>query len=174
VDRDWGFRLPVSCLCLTKASLLSNYDIRIVAVADVLELRGALLAHPAGSPSITGDDHPSSCHVAARRNEIPVGIGSIYSEPTPDGNPTATWKLHGVAVDHGHRGMGVGALVVERCLEHAAAHGANVVWCTAPAGAFGFFERCGFRRTGDPVDHRGGPQYKLFAEIGPLRRSWSI
>ena len=172
---DWRLLLPVSCPQATRTSCLSNYDIRIVAAVDVLELRAALLLrHRTGSPSVAGDEHPTACHVAAHRDEMPVGIGSIHPEPMPDERRSGTWRLHGVAVDHGHRGMGVGALIVELCLEHAAGHDGRSAWCVAPAGAFGFFERYGFRRSGDPIDDRDGPQYMLFAELGPLRRSWSI
>jgi N-acetylglutamate synthase-like GNAT family acetyltransferase len=92
----------------------------------------------------------------------------------PDGYRTAAWRLHGVAVDYGHRGAGVGALIVERCLHHAAGQEARAVWCIAPAGTFGFFERYGFLRTGDPIDDNHGPQYKLFVELGSPRKSWTL
>ncbi len=154
---------------------MSDYGIRGVSAADVYELREALLLRRrGGSPSVPGDEDPTACHLAAYRDEARVGIGSIHPEPMPDGSTADTWRLHGVAVDHGHRGVGVGALIVERCLEHAAEHGARAVWCLAPAGVFGFFERYGFQRMGDPIDDPEGPQYKLFAEIEPLRRSWSL
>lgn len=154
---------------------MSDYHLQIVPSATVLDLRTALMRrHGSGSPSVLGDDHPMSSHVAAYRDKVLVGIGSIHPQRMPDGNQTDAWRLHGVAVEHGHRGAGVGALIVERCLEHAAEHGARVAWCAAPAGAFGFFERFGFRRTGDPIDASDEPQYLLFAEVGPLRRSNSI
>ena len=154
---------------------MSDYDIRIVPVADVLDLRTALLLrHHPGSPSASGDDHTAAFHVAAYYDETQVAVGSIHPEPMPDGYKTDSWRIHDLAVDHGHRGVGVGAMLLERCLEHAVGFEARVVWCLAPAGAFGFFERYGFQRTGDPIDASTGPQYLLFAQLGPLRRSWSI
>lgn len=154
---------------------MSDYDLRTVADVDVHDLRQALmLRHGTASPSIPGDDHPAALHVAAYRDEIQVAVASTHPEPMPDGYRTGAWRLHNIAVDHGHRGVGVGALLVERCLEHAAGHEARAAWCMAPAGAFGFFERYGFVRTGDPIADDAGPHYLLFAPLGPLRRSWSI
>lgn len=154
---------------------MSDYDIQAVPVGDVLDLRTALLLrHQAGSPSASGDDHPAAFHVAAFYDEVQVAIGSIHPEPMPDGYKADAWRIHDLAVDHGHRGIGVGAMLIQRCLEHAVGHEARAAWCLAPAGAFGFFERYGFQRTGDPIEASTGPQYLLFAALGPRRRSWSI
>ena len=154
---------------------MSDYAIEIVTAADVVDLRTALLLrHRGGSPLVAGDEHPDACHVAAYRDGKQVGIGSIHPEPMPDGYGTAAWRLHGVTVDHGHRGAGVGALIVERCLDHASGQEASAVWCVAPAGTFSFFERYGFQRFGDPIDDSDGPQYKLFVELEPPRKSWAI
>ena len=154
---------------------MSDYAIEIVTAADVVDLRTALLLrHRGGSPLVAGDEHPNACHVAAYRDGKQVGIGSIHPEPMPDGYGTAAWRLHGVTVDHGHRGAGVGALIVERCLDHASGQEARAVWCVAPAGTFSFFERYGFQRIGDPIDNSDGPQYKLFVELEPPRKSWAI
>jgi len=154
---------------------LSDYAIAIVTAADVLDLRSSLLQrHQTGSASVAGDEQPNACHVAAYFDQKQVAVGSIHPEPMPDGYRTAAWRLHGVAVDYGHRGAGVGALIVERCLHHAAGQEARAVWCITPAGTFGFFERYGFLRTGDPIDDSHGPQYKLFVELGSPRKSWSL
>lgn len=154
---------------------MSDYEIRRIDASTVLQLRRALLRrYRTDSPSVMGDEHPSACHIGAYRDDRLVAVGSIHPEAMPGGYRTNAWRFHGVAVDHGHRGVGVGALITERCLEHAAGREAKVVWCVAPAGAYGFFERYGFRRTGDPIDDADGPQYMLFAELGPLRRSWAL
>jgi len=146
---------------------VSDYQLQTVPASTVLELRTALvLRHGPGSASVLGDDHPMSLHVAAYRDEVLIAIGSIHPQRMPGGNQPDAWRLHGVAVDHGHRGVGIGALILDRCLEHAVEHDARLAWCTAPAAAFGFFEHFGFRRTGDPIDDAGEPNYVLFAEVG--------
>lgn len=159
---------------------MSDYDIRTVGPGDLTVLRIALLhrprtdAHASAYPILPGDEHPAAFHVAAYRDGTQVGIASIHPEPMPNGYRTGAWRIHDVAIDHGHRGRGVGAILVERCLEHAANNEARAAWCFAPAAAFGFFERYGFQRSGDPSDGPDGPGYLLYVELGPLRRSWSL
>ena len=154
---------------------LSGYKIRTAVAADVLDLRAALLLRGRDNhPPVAGDEDPTAFHVAVYREDEQVGVGSIHPEAMPEGPTTNAWRLHSVAVAHGHRGFGVGALIVERCLEHSASHDARAVWCLAPAGAFGFFDRFGFQRTGDPIENDDGPQYKLFAKARPVKRSWAI
>jgi predicted GNAT family N-acyltransferase len=69
-----------------------------------------------------------------------------------------------MAVDHGHRGYGLGGLMLRRCLEHAAQHAGRMVWCSARAEVYGFFERHGFGRRGDPFELPGiGPHYLMVA-----------
>lgn len=155
---------------------MSDYDIRTSDLGSVMPLRVALLdpAHRDPDPS-AGDEHPSARHVGAFHEDRLVGVASIHPQGMPGGYKTNSWRLVGVAVDHGHRGVGVGALLVERCLEHASGLDAKVAWCLAPAGAFGFFERLGFRRSGDPIDDPDrGPHYLLFCELGPVKRSWAL
>lgn len=113
--------------------------------------------------------------MAAFHDETAVGVASIHPQGMPGGYKTHAWRLTGVAVEFGHRGVGVGALLVERCLEHAADMDAQVAWCLAPAGVFGFFEQLGFRRSGDPIDDpERGPHYLVYQELGPLTRSWAL
>jgi N-acetylglutamate synthase-like GNAT family acetyltransferase len=156
---------------------VTSYEIRTVDVEAVADLRAALL-DPKGmlhSTATTGDEHMSARHVAAFHGGSRVGVATIHPQGMPGGSTTDTWRLTGVAVEHGHRGAGVGALLVERCLEHAAEAGAKTVWCSAPAGAFGFFERLGFGRSGDPIDDPVvGPQYLLSQQVRPVRRDWAL
>jgi N-acetylglutamate synthase-like GNAT family acetyltransferase len=159
------------------AALVTGYAVRTVRLEQVTGLRSALL-DPTGSghaATSAGDEHPSAHHVGAFLESTQVGVASIHPQGMPGGYKTDAWRLTGVAVEHGHRGSGNGALLVERCLEHAAESGAKAVWCLAPAGTFGFFERLGFGRSGDPIDDPDrGPHYLLYREVQPLRRDWAL
>lgn len=148
---------------------MSDYEIRTVTAAGVRSLRLALV----GEPEVDGDGLPEACHLGAYRDEVLVGVGSIHPESMPAGYRDGAWRVHGLGVEHGHRGIGVGALLLERLLEHAAGHDPQAAWCVAPAGVYGFFERFGFRRTGEPLEGSSGPQYLLYTPLGPLRRSWA-
>jgi len=156
---------------------VSDYDIRTVDLTEVAGLRSALLdrSGSAASDPSAGDEHPSTRHVGAFRDEVLVGVASIFPGAMPGESGTNSWRLAAIAVDYGHRGIGIGGSLAERCLEHAAALNGRSVWCIAPAGAFGFFERFGFGRSGDPIDDpNDGPQYLLFTEVRPLSRSWAL
>ena len=156
---------------------MSGYDIRTVDLGAIVEFRTALL-DPSGTGLADprpGDEHPAARHVAAFFDGVVVGSSSIHPQGMPGGFQMDAWRLAGVAVEYGHRGAGLGALLVERCLEHAAESGAKAVWCQVPAGTYGFFQRLGFGRSGDPVDDpQQGPQYLLVREVRPLRRSWAL
>lgn len=156
---------------------MSDYDIRTIGSDIAIALRTALLDRSADglADRTPGDDSPTARHIGAYYEGTLVGVASIHPQSMPGGYTAGAWRLTGVAVEHGHRGYGVGSLLVGKVLEHAASADSRVVWCFAPAGAFGFFQRHGFNRSGEPMESaEGGPQYLLFAEVGPLRRSWAL
>ena len=141
---------------------MSEFQIRPVEAADIEPLRAALLR---------GEEEPGegsrpveSFHVGGYREESLVGFASIVRHRIPGSRDPSAWEIRGIAVDYGHRGYGLGGLLLRRCLDHAAARGARVVWCRIPAGAYGFFERFGFSRHGDPFEVAGrGPHYTVTA-----------
>jgi GNAT superfamily N-acetyltransferase len=156
---------------------MSDYDLETIQPAEARPLRRALL-HPGLAPEAVdypGDTHPSARHVGAFKDGVLIGIATIHPQPMPGATRTGAWRIRDIAIDHGHRGRGVGALLLERLLEHASQHEGVVVWATVRASAFGFFERCGFLRSGAPIDDpQEGPQYLMHAAVRPLHRSWAL
>jgi len=156
---------------------VSDYEIQLIEPAEARPLRRALL-HPALPPAAVdyeADTDPSARHIGAFKDGVLVGIATIHPQSMPSMTRTGAWRLRDIAVDHGHRGRGVGAWLVERCLEHASATGGSVAWCTARVGAYGFLEHLGFRRAGAPIDDaQDGPQYLMSAELGPVEKSWKL
>jgi len=158
---------------------VSDYEIQRIEAAEARPLRRALLhpGLPPGAVDYEADTDPSVLHVGAFKDGVLVGIATIHQQPMPSamGATAGSWRIREVAVEHGHRGRGVGAWMLERCLEHASAGGGSVAWCSARVGAYGFFERLGFRRSGAPIDDpQEGPQYLMSAELGPVERSWVL
>lgn len=155
---------------------MSDYEIESIAAAEARPLRRALL-YPGARPEAAdhpGDTHPSALHLGAFKDGLLVGVATIHPQPMPGATRTGAWRVVDVAVEHGHRGRGVGALLLERLLEHAARHEGVVVWASVRVGAFGYFERCGFARSGPPLDDPAeGPQYLMHAAVRPLHRSWA-
>jgi ribosomal protein S18 acetylase RimI-like enzyme len=102
-------------------------------------------------------------------------VATTHPQPMPAATPTGAWRLRDLAVEHGHRGRGLGALLLERLLEHAANNDGKIAWATVRATAQGFLRRYGFQQSGGPIDDPAeGPQYLLYASIKPMERSWSL
>jgi GNAT superfamily N-acetyltransferase len=156
---------------------MSDYEFEVIEAAEARPLRRALL-YPGAAPEAVdypGDSHPSARHLGAFKDGVLVGVATIHPQPMPAATRTGAWRIRDVAVEHGHRGQGIGALLLERLLEHAAVHQGVVAWATVRIAAFGFFEHFGFARSGPPVDDPAeGPQYLMHAAIRPLVRSWGL
>ncbi len=129
---------------------MSDFEVRPVAVQAVRPLRQALLRPHQGIAELAylGDDHPAALHVGGFRRSRLVGIASILPDLEVTPTSGSVWRLRGMAVDHGYRGRGLGALLLHRCLAHAAAGGRSLVWCNARMAALGFYQHFGFDRQG--------------------------
>lgn len=151
---------------------MAEYDVRSIPVAEARLLRRALL-HYRRDPFLSEypcDEDPEALHVGGFRDRRLVGVASISPEPLPGDPGPDVWRVRGLVVDHGHRGYGLGGLLLDRLLDHAAAMGARIVWGIAPAAVYGFCFRHGLERHGEPlVDADGTPLYRVVARFTPAR-----
>jgi GNAT superfamily N-acetyltransferase len=151
---------------------VAEYDVRSAPLDEVRVLRRALL-HPqtdAFMSAYPGDEDHDALHLAGFREGRMVGVASIAPEPLPGEPGPDVWRVRGLVVDHGHRGHGLGELLLNRLLDHAAAMGARIVWGVAPAAVYAFFSRFGLERHGEPlVDADGTPLYRVVARFAPAR-----
>jgi ribosomal protein S18 acetylase RimI-like enzyme len=100
---------------------------------------------------------PDAFAVGAFEGEELVAVGLIG----PDGEPGA-WRIRGMATTPAARGRGAGSAVLEALLEHAAAGGAQRVWCNARTRARSLYERAGLRVVSEEVDLPAiGPHYVM-------------
>jgi len=149
---------------------MTEFEVQAVEAHQVRPMRRALLRPHQQVEELVypGDDHPEALHVGGFRHGKMVGIASIMPRPFPGHPARAAWQVRGMAVEYGQRGYGLGGLMLERCLAHAASRGGRLAWCNARAGAFGFYERYGFRRDGDPFELPDlGPHYRMFRLLTP-------
>jgi predicted GNAT family N-acyltransferase len=109
-----------------------------------------------------GDEASDTVHLGAFAGEVLVAIASLYHEAPRDRDDARAWRLRGMATAPEVRGGGYGGAVLEACLEHARAHGANFIWCNARVPVAGFYRRYGFRVEGDVFDLPGiGPHVHM-------------
>ena len=95
---------------------MAEFEVRAVEADEVRELRRALLRPHQKVEELVyaGDDHPDALHVGGFRHGQMVGIASITPRPMPGHPERAAWQVRGMAVDHGHRGYGLGGRLLRR------------------------------------------------------------
>ena len=95
--------------------------------------------------SIEMDDRDPFCiHVLAFNDATPVGTGRI--------DLAASGKIGRLAVLSSMRGQGVGIALMQSLHVIAKDNALESVWCNAQIVAVPFYERLGYRVTGDPFD----------------------
>jgi GNAT superfamily N-acetyltransferase len=147
---------------------MSEFEVRPIQPEEARVLRAALLRYADDPPGWTGEDDPEALLVGGFRNGRLVGFASVVRQRPPGEAERDAWRIRSIAVDHGHRGYGLGGLMLRRCLEHAAGRGGRIAWGRVPAGVYGFFQHFGFRRDGDPFEGPGGvPHYLIVAAFAP-------
>jgi len=147
---------------------MSEFEVRAISPVDTYELRRALIRPHQRVNEMTwpGDEHIDTLHVGGYRGETLVGIGTIHRQAMPGSVEAEAWRIRGVAVDFGHRGYGLGAMLLNHLIEHATISSGRVIWANTTATSFGFFEHHGFRRRGEPFElPEIGPHYVVYAEL---------
>ncbi|SDN60652.1 Predicted N-acyltransferase, GNAT family [Klenkia soli] len=131
---------------------MSTVRIERVAARDTYELRSRVLRQ--GRPvQITGDDAPSTVHLAALTDEGQVvGVVRFHPQVCQWRDTEYAWQLRGMATDPEVRGLGAGRALVAEGLVQISRAGADLVWCDAREAAVGFYERIGFTVVTQPYD----------------------
>lgn len=152
--------------------------IQTVRAEDVRPLRATILRpeQPLEASIYPDDEDESTVHVAAFIEGCIMGIASIYNEPPPKNvngeipaeayEPSASYRLRGMATAPEARGRGVGRAVIEECFKRTETQGADFLWCNARLSATGFYDRFGMRRTGKEFHIEGiGPHFVMWRRI---------
>jgi len=78
-----------------------------------------------------------------------------------------TWRLRGMATREDLRGTGIGAAVLEACVEHVAARGGGFLWCNARVKARRFYARAGFAEWGDEFQSLDTAHIAMWRMVSP-------
>ena len=153
--------------------MIDDVTIALVAPAATYPLRQRVLraGQPPGAARIPADDRPDTATFAALDGAGRV-VGSAVVSPEPfarqPGRPA--WRLRGMATAPERRGGGIGDRVLRAALDHARAHGAEVVWCNARTPARRFYERAGFVAVGDEFEEPLiGPHVVMWHDLTGVR-----
>lgn len=135
------------------------FSVCAVPAESVYPLRSAiLLGGQTEHCQFSGDDCPSTLHLAAYKNERLVAVSTVCREAlsgsvsgSMSGSMSnAEWRLRGVAVVADLRGYGLGRLLVKLCLDHVRANDGRLAWCTARETAKQFYESLQFAAVAAP------------------------
>jgi GNAT superfamily N-acetyltransferase len=143
---------------------MSEPDIRRVTASETRALRHSVLRphQPPEAAVYPGDDAGDTLHLALYREGRQLGIASLYREPPPGESLSTAWRLRGMAVLPEFQGQGLGAALLQRCLDHATGNGGTLVWCNARTTAAGFYRALGFSPRGGEFELPGiGPHYLM-------------
>lgn len=140
-----------------------------VDAATTYPLRARVL-RPGRPVEISGDDDPTTFHLAARTIDgTVVGVVRFHPVLCPWREADAPWQLRGMATDSRVRGLGAGRALVAEGLIRVASLAGDLVWCDARAAAVGFYERMGFTVvTGEYRVGPIGPHLGMVMEL-PIR-----
>jgi RluA family pseudouridine synthase len=142
--------------------------IRPISAAETRPLRRSVLRphQTEAELAYAGDDAPATLHLGAFLGDALVGVASIYREPPPSETDPGDWRLRGMATAPEIRGTGAGALLLQRCLDHARAAGGTRFWCNARTPAAGFYRRHGLETRGEAFDLPGiGPHFFMWRKL---------
>ena len=140
--------------------------LRTAAIAEIIELRYELLIRPTTYPhrSFTGDELPSSIHIAAFTD---TGIVGCLSLMVSEWEGCRAFQLRGMAVVPELRSLGLGGHMLQYA--HDLAHlrqGTGLIWCNAQVPAMRFYQRHGYQVASDEFAVEGvGPHVKMVRKI---------
>lgn len=159
--------------------------LRSVVVEPVEPSRTLELRHQVLRPHLTlgevaaaTDDGPDVLTYAAVDTESGqvLATGNLRREAPPEGLDAGSpddpsWRLRGMATREDLRGQGLGALVLDACIEHVATHGGGLLWCSARLGARRLYARAGFSEWGDEyeIEHIG-PHIRMWRWVEPAEK----
>jgi len=144
--------------------------IELISAEDTRPIRHAILrpGMPVESLIYPGDDARATFHMGTRDGAgALVGIISFYDEPIP-GTIAPAWRIRGMATLPKHRGLGLGAKLVETGIAQAHRAHQGPIWCNARTTAAGYYAKLGFDQWGDEFDITGiGPHVVMVRVVKP-------
>ena len=141
--------------------MIVPYQFATPIYAQAVELRQAILRAPLGM-SISDDpleQEYDQLHFGAFIGDELVGTASLQKV---DGN----LKMRQVAVAEAGQKRGVGKALVRACEAEARRQQVAKLYCHARAEARGFYEKCGWKVSGEVFTEVGLDHYLMIASLG--------
>ncbi|PKP39344.1 MAG: N-acetyltransferase [Bacteroidetes bacterium HGW-Bacteroidetes-15] len=95
------------------------------------------------------DDLGSTFHVGVFKNEEIVGIGTFLQQQNEKFEAKNQYRLRAMATSAKVRGENFGKKIIDFALVELKKRNVELLWCDAREVALGFYEKMGFKTTGD-------------------------
>ncbi|MCY8520122.1 GNAT family N-acetyltransferase [Bacillus atrophaeus] len=112
------------------------------------------------------DKEEGSFHLGAFFDGTLISIASFYRQDHPLIEASPSYQMRGMATLPGYRKQRAGSTLVTRAEQKLADMGAKTVWCNARCHVQGYYEKLGWKDTGDPFDLPGiGPHIVMYKKL---------
>ena len=144
-------------------------DIRNIAVSEARSIRREVLKpdRPESEVAYPGDELESAEHLGAFESDKLVAVVTFFPAACPEQEGDGAWCLRGMATVPSAQGRGLGGQLLLYGVERVWRKGATFIWCYGRTSGRTFYERHGFRASGDEfmLPHTG-PHYLFLLRRG--------
>jgi GNAT superfamily N-acetyltransferase len=127
-----------------------KYVVRFISAQDCIDLRSRILRpnQPIELCHFTEDHFESTFHLGLVQNEEILSNGTFIQNTHPHfAQNKNIYRLRGMATDTKFRGRGFGRLILEKAEDILKQKNCEVLWFNARETAFGFYEKCGYKKS---------------------------
>lgn len=137
-------------------------DIRNISISEARSIRQEVLrpGRPESELAYPGDESELAQHLGIFEGDKLLGVAKFLPEACPGQDEAGAWRLRGMATVQSAQGRGLGSQLLSYGLKGLLDQGAAVIWCYGRTSARTFYERHGFRASGDEFESpHTGPHY---------------
>jgi ribosomal protein S18 acetylase RimI-like enzyme len=128
-------------------------------IKEILTIETFPVRHPvlrAGKPlescHFEGDDLESTTHFGVFQENSLVGVVSIFEAKNKLFIEDSQFQIRGMAILERHQKKGFGEELVNYAEHYIRKQNGEIIWFNARINAVGFYEKLGYKITGDPFD----------------------
>src|SRR6185369_1145653 len=125
--------------------------IRNISILEARSIRREVLkpGRPESEVAYPGDESEVAQHLGIFEGDKLLGVATFLPEACPGQDEAGAWRLRGMATVPSAQGRGLGSQLLLHGVERLSGQGATVIWCYGRTSARTFYERHGFRASGD-------------------------
>jgi GNAT superfamily N-acetyltransferase len=126
-------------------------EIKCIPSTETYAVRHPVLrpGKPLETCRFKGDDDATTVHFGLSEGDRLCGVASVFACDNPMFALQPQLQLRGMAVLDACQGKGYGSRLIRVSEKYASELHASILWCNARIAAVPFYEKCGYRKTGE-------------------------